>query len=319
MQILNCAVLGDLRLELHGSLNAGRFGQRGIDRLRLPDQVSLLDVATDANRAWAASASAWAEGRRCGGGKATDDATKYATGGSARDATRDAANDTSGDRRVFFDDHLHFFGHALRRDQLVHHHLLRLNLHNFNSLGRRRWRRWRRRRRRRQHGRQLCLWQSVEINQRDDDEDRDRNSLDCERQKDCIGPFCLTYAVYESLLEHSCLFDSARRAFLAGRFNIQVLRHGCRLHHCTLQQALRPNHQSALQDIRFPTTSCTKIVYCAQKGYLAALTLPEGCDADCRDAALGADRGATGVAVAFLASAQLCQKRTIGLATKTEE
>src|SRR5260370_14625972 len=42
LKILNGAVLGNYGRQVHYARNAGLLGQRGVDRLRLPDQLGLL-------------------------------------------------------------------------------------------------------------------------------------------------------------------------------------------------------------------------------------------------------------------------------------
>src|SRR5271157_4041522 len=208
LEMLNGAVLGDNRTQLHHALNARLLGQGRIDRMRLPDQLGLLHVAADPD----ALRSRFLLGRRRRRQNRRRDRTNDAAQNAASDAAGHAASNTTGHtthargrrRKLFFFDHRDVFRDALGRHQPASVELARDDPNLYHGSGRRGGRRRRRRRRRRhQETGQLSLGKHIEIDHREDHTDDQKDDLRDERHQDGPGLVRFSHAIYERLLKHT--------------------------------------------------------------------------------------------------------------------
>src|SRR5579884_2073196 len=201
LQIPDIAFFVDDRLKLDGTGNTSRPCQRWIDWLDLPDQLRGHHLTANAHRTCRRLRFRRRRWRRRSGAWYTPNyATQHtAYGAPGLASTTHYAYIRRGRLFVNLVDLFgnHFGRNEPVRNKLPHH---RFWLH-FGSR-RRRWRRWRRRRRRNEHALQLSARQCLRVNQRNENQNADGNSLQDERQRDRVGLSRLLRAVNESLLEH---------------------------------------------------------------------------------------------------------------------
>src|SRR4051812_25684248 len=143
LQILNVAVLADLRLQHYRTLNARLTSERRIRGLDLADQKPGLHARRYTHTLWSGDLG---QGHvRARAGNAAEHAAHGASRDTARNSAQYACRRHNRRRRLFFLNHLDFLWNLGRSAQLAVHDVGLDHLYDLDRRSGWRWRRWRRR------------------------------------------------------------------------------------------------------------------------------------------------------------------------------